>query len=209
MKMVLRCGRMRIRSKRSSASGATRQARFWSALYMQRPSPEEGDYFKTDWLKPYDKAPDPKTLRVYGGSDYATTSDGGDFTVHAVVGIDPEGRMYLLDLWRQQAAQDVWVEAFCDLVIEHKPLGWAEETGQIKSALDRASNSGSASARHFVIVSNFQREATRQSALSLCEAGWRSMGFTVPYMLHGIPRFRSELLSFPPANMTTRSMLSG
>ena len=56
------------------------QARFWSALYMQRPSPDEGDYFKVDWLKPYDKAPSLNTLRVYGGSDYATTSDGGDFT---------------------------------------------------------------------------------------------------------------------------------
>ena len=31
-------------------------------------------------------------------SDYAVTADGGDYTVHIVVGIDPEGRMYLLDL---------------------------------------------------------------------------------------------------------------
>jgi hypothetical protein len=29
-------------------------------------------------------------MRVYGGSDYAVTADGGDFTVHVVVGIDPE-----------------------------------------------------------------------------------------------------------------------
>ena len=55
------------------------QARFWSALYLQNPTPDEGDYFKVDWLKPYDKAPSLNTLRVYGGSDYATTSDGGDF----------------------------------------------------------------------------------------------------------------------------------
>ena len=25
----------------------------WSALYQQRPAPEEGDYFKAAWLKPY------------------------------------------------------------------------------------------------------------------------------------------------------------
>ena len=96
----------------------TTPARTWSALYQCRPSPDEGDYFKVDWLKPYDKAPSLNTLRVYGGSDYATTSDGGDFTVHCVVGLDPEGRMYLLDLWRKQAASDEWVEAFCDLVKE-------------------------------------------------------------------------------------------
>ena len=110
-------------------------ARTWSALYQQRPAPEDGDYFKVEWLRPYDKAPDPKTLRVYGGSDYAVTADGGDWTCHVVVGIDPEGRMYLLDLWRKQAASDVWVEAFCDLVKQWKPIGWAEEHGQIKSGV--------------------------------------------------------------------------
>ena len=50
--------------------------RTWSALYQQRPAPEEGDYFKSEWLRPYEKAPDVKTLRVYGGSDYAVTADG-------------------------------------------------------------------------------------------------------------------------------------
>jgi hypothetical protein len=88
----------------------------WAALYQQRPSPEEGEYFKAEWLKPYDKAPARETMRIYGASDYAVTADGGDYTVHVVVGIDPEGCMYLLDLWRKQASSDQWVEAFCDLV---------------------------------------------------------------------------------------------
>jgi hypothetical protein len=43
--------------------------------------------------------------------------------------------MYLLDLWRKQAASDEWVEAFCDLVKKWKPLGWAEEQGQIRSGV--------------------------------------------------------------------------
>ena len=82
----------------------------WIALYQQRPSPESGDYFKAEWLKPYTTLPDLKTLRIYGGSDYAVTADGGDYTVHVVVGLDPEGKMYLLDLWRQRASSDEWVE---------------------------------------------------------------------------------------------------
>jgi hypothetical protein len=45
-------------------------------------------------------------LGIYGGSDYAVTAGGGDTTVHAVVGLDAEGRMYLLDLWRRRAAAD-------------------------------------------------------------------------------------------------------
>ena len=109
--------------------------RDWSALYQQRPSPESGNYFKAEWLRSYDRLPPRSTLNVYGASDYAVTADGGDFTVHVVVGIDPEGRMYLLDLWRGQASSDTWIEAFCDLVAKWKPIGWAEETGQIRSGV--------------------------------------------------------------------------
>lgn len=109
--------------------------RTWSALYQQRPTPEDGDYFKAEWFKPVNKLPDAKTLRVYGGSDYAVTGDGGDYTVHIVAGVDPEDRIYILDLWRKQAASDEWVASFCDLVLEHKPIGWAEETGQIKAGV--------------------------------------------------------------------------
>src|SRR6188508_2936961 len=43
----------------------------WSALYQQRPAPEDGDYFKAAWLKPCDKLPARETMRIYGGSDYA------------------------------------------------------------------------------------------------------------------------------------------
>src|SRR5262249_40504251 len=60
-------------------------------------SPMTGDYFKADWLKSYETAPARETLKVYGASDYAVTADGGDFTCHVVVGLDPEGRMYVLD----------------------------------------------------------------------------------------------------------------
>lgn len=108
--------------------------RDWSALYQQRPTPEEGDYFKAEWFKS-GSPPPTEQMRIYGASDYAVTANGGDFTVHVIVGIDPDGRMWLLDLWRKQAASDEWVEAWCDLVIKWKPMGWAEETGQIKAGV--------------------------------------------------------------------------
>lgn len=108
--------------------------RDWSALYQQAPTPDEGDYFKAEWFKP--ATPPPKDqMRIYGGSDYAVTADGGDYTVHVVLGVDPDGKPHLLDLWRKQAASDEWVEAWCDLVLKWKPMAWAEETGQIKSGV--------------------------------------------------------------------------
>ncbi len=109
--------------------------RDWSALYQQRPSPDTGDYFKREWIKTYETAPHRDEMLIYGASDYAVTAKGGDYTVHVVVGVDPDGRLYLLDMWRGQSSSDVWVDAFCDLVRKWKPIGWAEETGQIKSGV--------------------------------------------------------------------------
>ena len=63
------------------------------------------------------------------------TADGGDWTVHVVVGVDPDGHMYLLDMWRKQASSDEWIEAFCSLVKDWKPREWAEEQGQIKAGV--------------------------------------------------------------------------
>ena len=63
------------------------------------------------------------------------TADGGDWTVHVVVGVDPDSRLWLLDLWRGQTASDGWIEAFCDLVHQWRPIGWAEEQGQIKAGV--------------------------------------------------------------------------
>lgn len=114
---------------------AQRNARSWSALYQQRPMPETGDYFKREWFHTYSKLPDRATLRIYGGSDYAVTQDGGDYTCHVVVALDSEGRLYLVDCWRGQTDSAAWVEAFCDLVVKWKPIGWAEEMGQIKSGV--------------------------------------------------------------------------
>ena len=161
----------------------------WAALYQQRPAPEEGDYFKADWLKPYDTLPPRETLRIYGGSDYAVTADGGDYTVHMVVGLDPEGRMYVLDLWRKQTASDEWIEAFCDLVTLWKPVGWAEEKGQISAGVGPALDKRQRERKAYVIGSSSQREATRRFEPNPFAAGWRLKVFTFPTKRAGIPRF--------------------
>lgn len=173
------------------------QPRFWSALYQQRPAPEDGDYFKAEWLRPYTTAPDKATLRVYGGSDYAVTADGGDFTVHAVVGLDPEGRMYLLDLWRKQAASDEWVESFCDLVREWEPMSWAEETGQIKSGVGPFLERRMRERQSYVVREQFPTRGDKAIRAQSIRARMALDGLYVPTNANWYADFRSELLSFP------------
>jgi predicted phage terminase large subunit-like protein len=175
----------------------TTPARTWSALYQQRPAPEEGDYFKADWLKAVKEIPPLETMRVYGASDYAVTADGGDYTVHVVIGLDPEGRMYLLDLWRKQASSDVWIEAFCDLVCRWKPLEWAEEQGQIRAGvgpfLDRRSRERSA----YVARQQFPTRADKAVRAQSIRGRMAQIGLCVDEREPWFAELRSELLSFP------------
>ena len=173
------------------------QPRHWSSLYMQAPTPDEGTYWKSDWLRPYTAAPDPKTLRVYGGSDYAVTDEGGDYTVHAVVGMDPENKLWLLDLWRKQASSEEWVEAFCDLVIEHKPLAWAEEQGQIKSGVGPWIMRRQRERKAFVFREQFPTRGDKQIRAQSMRGRVALEGLYVPVNAPWYPAFRAELLSFP------------
>lgn len=171
--------------------------RTWSALYQQRPAPDSGDYFKAEWLRPYDQAPERNTLNVYGGSDYAVTADGGDYTVHAVVGIDAEGRLWLLDLWREQASSDVWVEAFCDLVAKWKPIGWAEETGQIKSGVGPFLTKRMRERRAFVAREQFPTRGDKAVRAQSIRGRMAMDGLYVPRDAAWKADLVSEMMSFP------------
>jgi len=175
----------------------TQSARNWSALYQQRPAPEEGTQFKAEWLKPYTTHPALDTLAVYGGSDYAVTSDGGDYTCHVVVGLDGDGRCYLLDLWRGQSSTDVWIREWCRLVREWKPLDWAEETGQITSGVGPFLEE---QARRHKAYVNREQFPTRGDKAVRCQSIRGRMaidGLYVPVSAPWYADFRAELLSFP------------
>ncbi|MBB4642359.1 phage terminase large subunit [Rhizorhapis suberifaciens] len=171
--------------------------RTWSALYQQRPAPDTGDYFKREWIIPVDVIPPRETMTIYGGSDYAVTADGGDYTVHAVVGVDHTGRMYLLDLWRAQASSDVWVDAFCQLVRKWKPIGWAEETGQIKSGVGpflvkRMLETGS-----YTVREQFPTRGDKAVRAQSIRGRMAMQGLHVPREAPWLSDLISEMMSFP------------
>lgn len=165
--------------------------------FQQRPAPREGGMFKLEWLREYEVAPPLNTLKVYMGSDYAVTSNGGDYTVHVVIGVDPQGYMWLLDVWRKQASPDHWVEAWCDLVAKYKPSQAAEETGQISSGIGpfltkRARERGVGTWRRMFPTRG--DKAVRSSSMR----GRMAMhGLMVPRDAEWVPAFKAEISTFP------------
>ena len=107
--------------------------REWSALYQQKPQPDEGTFFRREWFKTWDKLP---ACRYYGTSDYAVTDGGGDYTVHTIWGIGPDGDVYRAEQWKDRTTSDVWIERKLDLIAKYKPLAWFGEGGVIQKAVE-------------------------------------------------------------------------
>jgi predicted phage terminase large subunit-like protein len=178
---------------------ATSDPRSWASLYQQNPVPDKGAYFDGSWLRPVRFLPEKRSLRYYGASDYAVTQSGGDFTVHLVVGIDPKGRLYLVDLWRGQTDSAEWVSAWCDLVKKWRPFEWAEERGQILSSigpfLERVANEKRAFTYRRQFPSKHDKAVRAQSIRARMSMG----GLYVPAGASWLSEFEQELLRFPSA----------
>jgi len=175
---------------------ATAEARTWSSLYQQSPAPAEGSLFRRSWL--LREAPPPRErLRVYGASDYAVTADGGDYTVHVVIGMDPAGKLHLLDVWRAQADASVWVEAFCDLVAKWKPLAWAEENGQIRAGVGPFLDRRMRERQTFTSRRQFPTRGDKAVRAQSIIGRMALDGLRVPLDARWIADLEAELLAFP------------
>lgn len=171
--------------------------RDWSALYQQQPSPETGDYFKREWIVPVDVIPDKAQMTIYGASDYAVTAGGGDYTVHVIIGIDHMGKLYLLDLWRAQASSDVWVDAFCALVRKWGPIGWAEETGQIKAGVGPFLVKRMLETESYTVREQFPTRGDKAVRAQSIRGRMAMQGLHVPRDAPWLADLISEMMSFP------------
>jgi predicted phage terminase large subunit-like protein len=139
----------------------------------------------------------PPFIRCYGSSDFAVTKGGGDFTVHCVIGIDPEGRMHLVDLYRAQAAPKDSVEAMCDMIRKWKPAFWAHERVSLVSGLgpyiETRMRERQAWCQQELFVARYDKAVRSQSIRGRMEL----LGLFVCADAPWLSDFKAELLSFP------------
>lgn len=114
-------------------------ARDWASLYQQRPTPDDGDFFKPSMFKPYtrDEMPDEKTLRIFGASDHAIGQrQKNDKSCLGCVGFDTKGDIWILpDLVWDRLTGDQQVDAMVRLMKTHRPQTWWAEKGHISDAI--------------------------------------------------------------------------
>lgn len=104
-------------------------SRTFEALYMGRPSPDEGTYFKLDYIQEYEREALPKNLRYYGASDHAVTSkQARDLNCIGCIGVDEEDNIWVLPdiAWRRMET-DAVVDELLAQFKSHRPQAfWME-----------------------------------------------------------------------------------
>ena len=150
-----------------------RNARTWAALYQQRPAPEEGDYFKARLAA---------TLREAAGAAAPShlwrlrlCGDRGRRRLHGAHRGRPRRRRAHVPA--RSVAQACVVgrvgRGVLRLVRDWKPIGWAEEQGQIKSGVGPFLDKRMRERQVYVARERFPRAATRRCARNRSAAAWR------------------------------------
>ena len=110
--------------------------RTFNALYMGKPSQDEGDYFKSDMLVEYDSQDLPDELTKYGASDHAVSvKQDRDYTVLGCVGVDHQDHIWVLpDLTWDRMETDRTVEELLYHFKTHSPGLWWMESEMISKS---------------------------------------------------------------------------
>jgi len=97
----------------------------FSALYQQRPSPDDGDYFKAAMIRTYLPHELPDRLRLYVGSDHAVDKkQRNDENVILTVGIDEHDVMWVVDCWWKRSKTDETVDEMLATMKRWRPITW-------------------------------------------------------------------------------------
>lgn len=111
--------------------------RGFNANYQGRPTPEDGVFFRREWLKGYKLEELPANLRMYAASDHAVgQKQENDKTCLMMVGVDDKDHIWVLpDIFWERAGTDVIVERMIDMMDLHKPLVWWGENEHIMKSI--------------------------------------------------------------------------
>lgn len=111
-----------------------------AGLYQQRPAPEEGNFFKRDWLVEYTREQYDELMasepRIYGAGDWAVSEEAGaNRTCFGGVAVDSKGVIYVLpDLFWKVAGPEEVVINYVDFLKRRNPLIFWSEKGHITKA---------------------------------------------------------------------------
>jgi len=177
--------------------------RDWEALYQQRPVSEDGDYFTKEMFKyaPIKDRPPLDELRVYATGDLAiSTKQSADYSVFAVVGVDRQQNIWVLDIIRGRWNSLGIIDRMFEIQVKYNPELFGIETGQIELTLEpfiqKAEQERKISLRYIKLKTRGADKGTRARTIQ----GRMEQGRVIFPTIDSTPwmsAVQNELLKFP------------
>ena len=176
--------------------------RGFEALYQGNPAPDDGDFFRAEWIDKNTYGPQelPRNLRYYIASDHAvSTAAERDATCMLVAGVDATGTIWLVDCWWRREQTDTVVDGMLELGSTYKPLAWWAERGHISKSIGPFLRKRMLEESKFFAVHEIVPVADKQTRAQSIQ-GRMAMGM-VKWPRHApwYQRARSEVIKFPAA----------
>lgn len=174
------------------------QQRWWTALYQQNPSPEEGVFFTKDMFVEYTHAPQRTGRVVYQAWDFAITEkQKSDYTVATTGLVDEYDNLYILDVWRFKT--DDGTELGTAIMSYAKT--WdvscvAVEDGQIWKAIKSNFDKACESARYYPSYEVFVPLTDKRTRAQPARGRMQQKKVQFPVHAPWYAEFKSELLRF-------------
>lgn len=174
--------------------------RTFSALYMGKPVPDEGDFFSSDMIRFYTPDELPSNLRIYASSDHAVTEkQENDATCLIVAGVDQNDNVYILDCWWKRKKTDIVVEAMLVLIDKYHPIFWWAARDHISKSIGPFLKKRMQEERIYATISESPETGDKQQKAQAIQ-GRMSMGKVffpknAPWTQNAV----RELLRFPQA----------
>lgn len=182
---------------------ANLQPRIWSALYQQNPVPDEGMYFRKEFLKYQRQLPSPVGLRIYTAWDFAIgEKQQNDWTVGATILQDELDQIYVLEIFRMKGDSFQIVEAMLDATTRWGGLPQTDymigaEDGQIWRAIEPLLKKRMTERKQYPVV-EVLKPLTDKLARARPLQGRMQQGRVIfPEGASWLPQAEQELLRFP------------
>ena len=177
----------------------TRNPTGFASLYQGRPSPEDGDEFRSAWLKGYTPNEYPKNGRTYGASDHAVaTGQENDRSCFGVGAVDEDGILYVSpNLEWDRFTTDVTVDKMIAMMSRERPLFWWAENEHISKAFGPFLRRRMRDERVWCVIEPVtvrkDKRVIAQTARGMLEAGMVRFPTFAPWWQDA----KEELLKFP------------
>lgn len=175
--------------------------RKWNGAYQQRPAPEQGDYFKKEWLLSYEPKELPQDLQIYCASDHACSEEDlnkNDPTLLLPFGVDSRDNIYILpDAYWMVTNTGVVVDEMLATMKRRKPLVWVAEKEHITKSIGPFLRDRMQEERTYVTMEELSSGRDKVSKCRSIQGKMQMRKVFFPKFADWWPKAEHELLSFP------------